>query len=307
MPGAFLNSRRPGLAVAAVFLAATILGSSVAGCGGHAAPPVPAPVRERLLYDEQGIRIGIQDDPSVGRSTPPAANSHPARLTADAVRVLLGSFQMRPFWAGLVGNKRPIPVFTANELQLISAPISTALAQAGPSERVFFSIPDLAVTFNTLRTNGAVFLRGPYLHVALTDHMEFAKAELSLAKPVQPVSLTPEETPLWGADEKAHFSLNVKEVLATGARSPSSASTSVGPPALADGPEGQPSPAASPEDLHRLVRELTNANGDLRTRLREQAQTIDSLTKEVARLRRQLTEYRTKPGTRRKSAPPSGR
>lgn len=300
-----LTIRRPELTVTAVLLTAITLVGGVAGCGGHPPPAAPAPARERVLYDERGIQVGIQDDPSL-RSTPQASNSHPARLTPEEVRVLLGSLQVRSFWAG-VGTKRPVSVFTTNELPLISAPISAALAQAGASERVFFSIQDPATTVNTLRTKGAIFLRGPYLHVALTDHMEFARAELPLLKPVHNASLTEEEIPRWDADEKAHFSLNVKEVLTGKPLRPSFASSGAGQAGLADGLKGSPAPAEPVEDADRLVRELTNANGDLRARLSEQAQTIRSLKEEVSRLRRQLTESSTKPGIRRKSVPPSSR
>src|SRR5947208_7310675 len=115
------------------------------------------PLRERVVFAEGGIRVGIQHDPTTGRTSPPALNSHPARLTLEEVRSLLGSLQVSGYSGTLMGlfaTLRPNPLFKDEEIQLLAAPIADALAQAGPQDRVFFSVPDRAAPYNEDRTEG---------------------------------------------------------------------------------------------------------------------------------------------------------
>ena len=40
---------------------------------------------ERIVYDQQGVQVGIQSDPTISRSSPPARNSHPATLSSERI------------------------------------------------------------------------------------------------------------------------------------------------------------------------------------------------------------------------------
>ena len=294
--------------------------------------------RERLVYDEQETQVGIQHDPSTHSSPPTIVNSHPARLTMEELRTLLGSVQVSG-WSGMVGgllrDPTPIPLLKEEELNRVAKPLAFALSQAGPDERVFFSIPNLAVRYNEDRTAGSFFIRGPYLHLTLQDHTAFVRTDtaggddykdprdfkgmrLWLARPAQPASLSPADTPAWGPFEKVHISMKIQDVLAARTSLPIAAQTvQPGPqapaaqqaPALPTQPiskssSGAPAAAESTEDLRLMLRELSSANLELRGRLKDQAQDMQTLKDELAKLKQELTDSKTKAKPRRKPAQP---
>jgi hypothetical protein len=292
--------------------------------------------RQQMVYDKQGVKIGIEHDPSTDRSSPPATNNHPARLKEDEIRRLLGSLQVSGYTgtiAGIFANARPIPLFKEEELRLVSGPLVSALGQAGPQERVFFSIPNLEVRYSDERTAGALFLRGPYLHVMLRDHSAFPRTDtaggeddkdprdtkglrLSVVAPARAAVLAQHEMPRWGPLEKIIIAINVREVLTASAQPPAPK-----PTALAVGPTPEPRPAApvqpiataKPEsqtvtettgDLRLQIRELTSSNLELRTRLQEQAQQMKILQDELNRLKQDLKKAAPKKRQTQPKAPP---
>lgn len=98
-----------------------------------------------VLYDQQGSQVGVQTDPTVHRGPAPMNNGHPAQLTPEEVRLLLGSLMVSGWSGTIVGileQPRPVPVFTEMELNRIATPIAAAFQQAAPTERVFFSSPN---------------------------------------------------------------------------------------------------------------------------------------------------------------------
>ena len=78
----------------------------------------------------------------------------------------------------------PLPLLTPEELQTYSGPLTEALKAAGPTERVFFSFPKPGGRYSEDRTAGALFVRGRYLHLVVTDHssigFEFCAADRPL-------------------------------------------------------------------------------------------------------------------------------
>jgi hypothetical protein len=302
---------------------------------------------ERLVYDQRDIQVGIQPDDSTRKFPPAIANSHPARLTAEQIRTLLGSIQVTG-WSGMIGgvikDPSPIPLLNEEELRLVSQPLATALSQAGPEERVFFSIPNRAVPYNDDRTMVALFIRDPYLHLILQDHYAFLRADtaggddykdprdnkgmhLWLMRPAKAASLSPEETPRWGLFETVRISMKVQDVLAARASFPTAAQAAqanppanvppqASPPQPAPSTQAlqtQPTPKGGPaapgtaepsEDLRLLIRELTAANLDLRERLKDQARDVQALKDELARLRQELTDNKAKTKSRRKPPAP---
>ena len=291
------------------------------------------PMREREVFAERGIRVGIQHDPTIDRMTPPALNSHSARLTPEEVRSLLGSLQVSGYSGtlmGLIATPRPSPLFKDEELQLLAAPIADALAQAGPQDRVFFSVPDLAAPYNEDRTEGMLFLRGPYLHLVLTDHNAITRADtaggedlkdprdtkgmqLWVANPAKAATLSPGEAPRWGAFEKVHISFNVQETLTARAASPGLPQAAAPKNAPLQRTESQPdagigpgssAQGESPVDLRLQIRELTSSNLELRARLEEQARQMESLKEELARLQRELEKTNPNAQSRRKTPSP---
>jgi hypothetical protein len=267
---------------------------------------------ERLLFEDRGIRVGLEGDPTSG---PSSVNAHLAQLTAEELRGLLERFRVSGWTgaiAGLLVSPPPIPVFKEQELQLIVGPLAQALQQADPSERAFFSIPDLAKPYRVERTAGAVFLRGRYLYLVLTDHSAFTNTDtgggeerdprdtkgmtLFVAPPLQPASVEPSEEPRWGPFEKVHIAIDVKRSLAALSAAPVAELGTKSPRAGAAAPEaaGAPIPEETPADLRLQLRELTYSNLELRRRLLEQAEELQKLKEELARLRQDLEGPKTK-------------
>lgn len=278
---------------------------------------------ERLLYVQEGASIGIESDATINRSVPQGLNSHPVQLTPDQIRLLGRSIQVSGWsgtLAGLLTLPPAIPLFKPEELDLVAGPFSVALNLAGPEERVFFSLPNRTAPYSEDRTTGALFVRGPYLHVLLTDHSAFIRADtgggdekdlrdtkgmkLSVVSPIKPAVLTETEQPRWGPFEKVHISVAISEALAVW----NAARRSTQPNRLANEPDAAsqraaPSSAASdsPEDLRRQIRELTDSNRELQIRLDEQTQLMKALKDEITRFQRELDKLKTK--SRRKPPP----
>lgn len=284
----------------------------------------------KVLYDQQNSQVGIQIDPTVHRGSSPTENNHPAQLTTEDVRVLLGSLMVSGWSGTLVGileQPRPVPVFTDMELNRIAAPITQAFQQAGSTERVFFSLPKSQTAYSEERTTGALFLRGRYLHVVLTDHSAFTGADtaggdlkdlrdtkgmkLWVAAPATAATVPDVEEPRWAHFEKVHLSLNTKEVIALRTRpAPMSSEASYSRPSpMANSAiagvksSGTTDAAGSQADELRLqVRELTSSNLELRDRLDQQHKQMQALQDQLSKLQQDLDAARSKSKTPRRSA-----
>jgi len=294
---------------------------SLLGCAGQ--------VGQRVFYDEHGILIGIEHDPTTERETPVAFNSHPAHLTADQVRTLLGMLQVSGYsgtLGGLIATPRPIPLFKEMDLERVSSPLATAFNRAGAQDRVFFSIPDREKPYNEDRTAGSLFIRGPYLHFILTDHSAFLRADtagsedlkdprdtkgmrLWVASPGRAAAIQPEKEPRWGVFEKVHISLDIRETLAARQVLGTSAQKMGNPIGAREAPEAQPQAGSvasarsdSEEDLRLQIRELTRSNLELRARLEEQSRQMAALKKELARIQEELEKAKS-PSLRRPLSP----
>ena len=282
----------------------------------------------KVLYDQQDSQIGIQSDPTVHRGPAPVDNNHPGQLTTEDVRVLLGSLMVSGWSGTLVGileQPRPVPIFTDTELNRIAAPIAQAFQQAGPTQRVFFSLPKSHSTYSEERTTGALFLRGRYLHVVLTDHSAFTGTDtaggdlkdlrdtkgmkLWVAAPATAATVPDAEEPRWAHFEKVHLSLNAKEVIALRNRpaTPPGAVSSTPPPATNSSAAGMKSEGAvdhSPnqaDELRLQVRELTSSNLELRDRLNDQHKQMQALQDQLLKLQQDLDSTRAKNKTPRRS------
>lgn len=284
---------------------------------------------ERILYDRQGIQVAIQPDPTVSRSSPPVRNSHPATVTTNELRLLLGSLQISG-WSGtlmgLLQNPQPIPLLNRDELNSVAEPLATALQQAGPTERISFLLEDKARPYSPDRTAGMLFMRGPYLHVVMTDHSGFTQADtaggeekdprdtkgmkLWVARPAQAALVPASEEPRWAPFETVHISLNVSEAFAFLTAPPTARADRQPLPSQAALPvqlSPQASPAVPPStaDPQQLqLRELSRSNLDLRDRLDEQATQMKDLKEELTRLQQELEKAKPKGRTPRKSPVP---
>jgi hypothetical protein len=280
----------------------------------------------RSVYDREGIRIGLDTDPSVRPSGQTGLNNHPIGLNPKDLEALLQSIQVSGYSgtiAGLMTKAEPVPLFTPKELSAISEHLATALREAKPTERVSFSLPKPDVTYSEDRTVGFLFFRGRYLHVVLTDHSSFIRTDtgggegrdirdtkgmqLWASAPAHEAVVPGHEEPRWAHFERVHISLDVKHVLAkkeeftaaplkvveTGSPVPSPAAAS---PGLGRG-------AASAEDLHLQMQELTNTNEELRSKLDEQSKRTEHLQDQLEQLRREMSKSAPKVKPYKKSPP----
>lgn len=280
--------------------------------------------QQRVLYEASGIQVGIITDLSTNEhATPPVRNRHPAELTPKEIRSVVGSLEVSG-WSGtllgLFSAPQPKPVFTEAELVLLAEPLAAAFHAATPRERVFFVVQNLDAPYDTDRTSGSLFFRDDYLHVVLTDHYAFLQADpgggekrdphdtkgmkLWIGGSARAASVPEGKEPHWNAFEKVHISLKPEEILA-GQNVPQGAPGPSRPP-IALATTGQldpkvdtsaPSMTESVTDLRLQIRELTNANLDLRTQLKGQSDTIEKLKAEFEELRNEKKPGISKPSS----------
>ena len=261
---------------------------------------------DRIMYDHQGVQIGLQSDPSVQRSSSGAQNSHPISLTTQELLSLMGALRVSGWSGTIVGYfdmPRSIPLFDEADLRAIATPTAEAFRQAGPMERVFFFLPNSKSAYGDA-TTGALFFRGPYLHVVVTDHKSFARADtaggdekdvrdtkgmkLGIAAPHQASTLLPYEEPAWAPFESVHLSFKFQELLAqTSVRGDRTERKDSSGPVSGGASMYSGRPNESTQEFQLQIRELTQSNLDLRDRLSQQSQELQELRDELARLRRQ--------------------
>ena len=257
----------------------------------------------RMVYDQQDVRIGIESDPSVRRAKQPVANAHPAQLTTEEIKTLLGVLRISAWSGTILGTfapPQPVPLLTDAQLNDHAGHLSEAFAQAGPEERVFFSFPKLNVHYSEDRTTGALFFRERYLHVVVTDvsfvsrpdtgndrirvgyERNIKAMKLWIAKPSVEAMVPDADEPRWDPTEPAHISLNVKQTLARETAPP--------PAEVGRGQSFTPTsapPGGSQRDMQGQIQDLTNSNQELRKQLDEQKTKMKDLTDDMDRLKRE--------------------
>ena len=313
-------TRRVGIGPSARTAAGLLFGLScllaLTACG--------ATSQQRVLYQASGIQVGLMTDLSTNeQASPPVRNRHPANLTPREIRSLIGALEVSGWSGTLIGlfsAPQPKPVFTEAERSLLAEPLAAAFHAATPRERVFFSIQNPDAPYETDRTSGSLFFRDDYLHVVLTDHYAFLQADpgggetrdprdtkgmkLWVAGATSAATVPKEKEPRWTAFEKVHISFNPVEVFAgqrvphaaPGSSRPQVTTPAVPQPALkAD--TAAPNVTESVNDLRLQIRELTNANLDLRAQLKDQSDTIEKLKAEFEGLRNEKKLGTSKPSS----------
>lgn len=265
----------------------------------------------RSVYDQEGIRIGLEADPSIRGNSQTGLNHHPIDLTPKDLTVLLESIQVSGYSgtiAGLLTKPEPVPLFTATELSVISEPLAVAFREAKPTERVFFSLPKPDVTYSEDRTVGALFYRGSYLHVVVTDHSSIIRTDtgggdykdlrdtknmkLWVVDPAQAAKIPDFEEPRWAHFERVHISLPLNDVLMRKAYSRGAAPNQERTDSSLQSPTTIPTdhsaPTTSSGELQQQIRDLSGTNQELRNRLDEQHQQMRQLQEQLDQLRREV-------------------
>jgi hypothetical protein len=144
---------------AAVLIAAL---SVITGCASS--KPAPAP---KIVY-ESGLKVvHLEQDPDS------ASNSHPVALTPTQVGTLLRGIrtsERRNFIHRLfAGNADKTRAFRDDEIAVLAPPLSRALAEAQPSERVYFHLSNPTEDGFEETTTGWVSIRDPILYLSLSE------------------------------------------------------------------------------------------------------------------------------------------
>lgn len=272
----------------------------------------------RVTFNQDDAQIGIEDDPTISAKQTDVQNAHPAQLSVEQVRSLLSVIQVSGWSGTLMGifvSPPPFPLLSPEELQKYSSPVADALKEAGPTERVFFSFPKPGGRYSEDRTAGALFLRGRYLHVVVTDHSSILRADtggdnlrdirdtkgmkLWIAKPAELATVPDAEEPKWASFETTHISLNYIQALALLTTAPSNREgrANLKPPP----PSGDPAPK---QDVREQVRELTDSNRQLREQLDDQSKKTKELSDEIDRLRQEVDQTKPAKSSPRKNTSP---
>lgn len=135
--------------------------SLVTGC---ARPPL-APT---AMIHKSGLNtVWLEQDPD---ST---SNAHPASLTPTEIGTLLRGVRswerrnaLHRLFAGQADRTR---TFRDEEIMLLAPPLSKALAQASPSERVYFHLSHPTDQGYEETTTGWIAVRGPLLYLSLSE------------------------------------------------------------------------------------------------------------------------------------------
>lgn len=131
------------------------------GCAG--APPAPP----KTVYESGRNQIRIVKDPD---ST---SNSHPATLTPAQVGTLLRSvrsWERRNFIHRLVsGEADKTRAFRNEEIGVLAPPLSKALAQTAPDERVYFHLSHATEQGDEESTTGWLSIRQDTLLLSLSE------------------------------------------------------------------------------------------------------------------------------------------
>ena len=100
-------------------------------------------------------------------------NAHPVALSPSEVGTILRGvrvWEQRNVIHRLISGEAPkTRAFRDDELSFLAPPISRALAQAGPSEQVYFHVSHVTPTGEEETTTGWLLIRDPILHLVLSE------------------------------------------------------------------------------------------------------------------------------------------
>ncbi len=136
----------------------------LAGC---AIPQVPS----RIIYEDPVNYVRLERDPAVLPEWPPSHHAHPANMDPAFVRTILSGLRIQEHRLGvqrwIQGDAPFVPAFSDEEVELLSAQISEALAEAEYNERVTFYLSQPQTSARRIITSGGLYVQDSTLHVLL--------------------------------------------------------------------------------------------------------------------------------------------
>jgi hypothetical protein len=151
--------------IIAIGLAVT---TGLTACGGSLFERDKAPTEADILLGQEGRTLwetGLQYAKIVDRDLAGIANEHPASISTDDMRTVLGALYVNER-IGL--KKQDNPVFSVGELQILSAALANGLSQAETNDDItFVSIGShpTALAREAKTTSGRVFVSGGRLNI----------------------------------------------------------------------------------------------------------------------------------------------
>jgi hypothetical protein len=137
------------------------------GSFGCAIPHVPY----RSVYEDPVNYVRLELDELVLPEWPPTAHTHPGAITADEVARLLNGMtvQEHRIWLQkwIQGDASFEPVFSPEDITLLSQQLAQALAEAKENERVTFYLSRPQTSVKRVITSGGLYLHGTELHFIL--------------------------------------------------------------------------------------------------------------------------------------------
>lgn len=287
--------------IIAVSLALT---TGLTACGGGSLfERDKAPTEADVLLGQEGRTLwetGLQYAKIVDRDMAGLANEHPAAISTDDMRAVLGSLYVNER-LGL--KKEENPVFSVGELQILSAALSSGLSQAGTNEDITFvsiGTHPSALAKERKTNTGRVFISGGRLNIIFGKIHETyrekdpitnqeidrrlnpllpgtRKSDSGVASPValdkgQSFYLDPET----GKERTDWLIIDIATVLATAKERKNADQGDISPELL--------------EDIVRTKQETGNLNDDV-SNMKE---ILFDMSGEIERLKRELEELKAK-------------
>ena len=134
---------------------------------GCAIPQVPS----RIIYEDPVNYVRLERDPAVLPEWPPSHHAHPASMDPALMRTILSGLRIQEHriavqrW--IQGEAPFVPAFSDEEVELLSAQVSEALAEAEYNERVTFYLSQPQTSARRIITSGGLYIHGSKLHLLL--------------------------------------------------------------------------------------------------------------------------------------------
>jgi len=134
---------------------------------GCAVPHIPS----RIVYEDPVNYVRLEEDAEVLAEWPPTHHAHPFAIEPDKIRTILTGMKVQEHRTVLqrwfLGESPLVPVFTDEEITLLSTQLAEALGEAAYNERVTFYLSQPQTFARRIITTGGLYIHGTALHFLL--------------------------------------------------------------------------------------------------------------------------------------------
>ncbi len=134
---------------------------------GCAVPHIPS----RIVYEDPVNYVRLEEDEEVLPEWQPSHHTHPFTIEPEKIRAILAGMKVQEHRVApqrwFLGESPLVPAFTDEELTLLAAQLSEALADAKYNERVTFYLSQPQTFARRIITTGGLYVHGTELHFLL--------------------------------------------------------------------------------------------------------------------------------------------